>query len=354
MNIVLFRPFPDAYRFSMNRYASAIEERVRPWLAAGETIAAAALPGPRLQGWSRYWDQYVRYQRYARQRAGDVNHVVDHGYGHLVRSLPARRTIVTFHDAVVAKVPGTRWRTRAAFRFALAGLTRAAAVVCDSESARQDLHELVRLPADRVHVIPLGIDEMFRPPADRDAVRRQLGFGTDVVLMVGHTQPYMNVDRMLQAFGMLIHHHHLDAQLVKIGLPFTQEQQRLIASLELSDRVRIAGRVAHHELPSYFQAADVLLYAPLLAGFGLPPLEAMACGTPVVASSRGAIPEIVGGAAVCVDAEDPDAMGAAMADVLTNPVRRRRLVDAGFEQAARFEWTETSRRLVELYRAVNS
>jgi glycosyltransferase involved in cell wall biosynthesis len=352
MRIVLFRPFPDPYRFSMNRYASAIEERVRPWLTPGESIVGEALPDPRLEGWARYRDQYVRYQRFARARAGDINHIVDHGYAHLVRALPAARTIVTFHDAVVAKIPGVSWRTRLSFRYALGGLRRAAAVVCDSEDAREDLHELVRIPRERVHVIPLGVDEVFRPPVDRAAVRRQLGFATNVVLMVGHTQPYMNVEGMLQAFGTLVRHHHLDAQLVKIGLPFTPEQMRLITSLELTDRVRIAGRVEYADLPAYYQAADVLLYAPLLAGFGLPPLEAMACGTPVVASSRGSIPEIVGDAAHLVEAGDHAGMAAGMADILTNPGRRRRLVDAGFERAGRFEWTDTSRRLIELYRAV--
>jgi glycosyltransferase involved in cell wall biosynthesis len=352
MKIVLFKPFPDPYRFSMNRYASAIEARVRPWLKPDEQVVAEELPDARLHGWSRYRDQYWRYQRFARQRAGDVNHIVDHGYAHLARSLPRGRTIVTFHDAVISKVPGAGWRTRLSFRYALSSLRRAAAVVCDSESARQDLNELVQLPAERVQVIPLGVDETFRPPADRDAVRRQLGFFTDIVLMVGHTQPYMNVERMLQAFGTLVHQHHLNAELVKIGLPFTPDQMRLIGSLELNDRVRIVGRVEPLDLPSYYQAADVLLYAPLLAGFGLPPLEAMACGTPVVASSRGAIPEIVGNAAVCVDAEDHAAMAGAMAEVLTNPARRRRLVESGFERAGRFEWTETSRRLLELYRTV--
>ena len=352
MKVVLFRAFRDPYRLSMGRYADAIEQRVRPWLAAGEQIASVELPNARLEGWPRYWDQYVRYQRFAPLHAGDVNHIVDHGYGHLTRSLPPGRTIVTFHDAVITKVPGASWRSRASFRHSLRALHKAAAVICGSHAARRDLDELVDIPEDRIHVIPLGIDEGFRPAPDRAQVRRRLGLSGDVVLMVGHTQPYMNVDRMLRAFGTLVSQHGSDARLVKIGLPFAPEQMRLISQLELGDRVQIVGRVAYADVPAYYQAADVLLYAPLLAGFGLPPLEAMACGTPVVASDRGSIPEIVGDAALCVDAEDEVAMAAAMADVLTSPLKRRRLIDAGFERAGRFEWTEVSRRLVELYRAV--
>jgi glycosyltransferase involved in cell wall biosynthesis len=94
------------------------------------------------------------------------------------------------------------------------------------------------------------------------------------------------------------------------------------------------------------------LYAPLLAGFGLPPLEAMACGTPVVASRRGSIPEVCGDAAVLVEADDDAGMSTALADVLSHPIRRRRLIDAGFARAAGFEWTSAARQLLELYRRV--
>lgn len=353
MTIVVFRAFRDPYRTSMKLYADAIERRISPWLAPDETLVTEELPAPRLDGgWRRHWDQYIRYQRYARAHGGDVNHIVDHGYGHLVNSLPPERTIVTFHDAVVVKVPGVSWRTRRSFEYSLRAMRRAAAIVCVSETAKRDLQALVDVPADRLHVIPWGIDEAFRPAGDRQAVRRRLGLSGDVVLMVGHTQGYMNVERMIRAFGQLVFHHGSQATLVKVGLPFTPEQTRLIAELDLGDRVRLVGRVPFVDLPGYYHAADVLLYAPLLAGFGLPPLEAMACGTPVVASSRGAIPEVVGDGAVLVDAEDEVAMADAMADVLTQPQRRRRLIERGFEQAARFEWTQSSRALLELYRTV--
>ncbi|GMV20229.1 MAG: hypothetical protein AMXMBFR57_01780 [Acidimicrobiia bacterium] len=352
MTVTLYRAFRDAYRTSMTLYADSLERRLPVWLEPDDTIRSVELPGARLQGgWARYWDQYVRYQRFAKAQAGDVHHVVDHGYGHLVRSLPEGRAIVTFHDAVVMKVPGVNWRTRRAFDYSLRSMRRAAAVVCVSEHAKRDLLEFVDLPESRVHVVPWGVDEAFRPSEDRQQARRRLGLSGEIVLMVGHTQGYMNVDRMLRAFGQLVAQHG-EATLVKVGLPFTPEQMRLIAELELGDRVRIAGRVPFADLPSYYHAADVLLYAPLLAGFGLPPLEAMACGTPVVASDRGAIPEVVGDGGILVDADDENAMADAMSDLLTNPARRRRLVEKGYERAALFEWTETSRRMVDLYRAV--
>jgi glycosyltransferase involved in cell wall biosynthesis len=110
--------------------------------------------------------------------------------------------------------------------------------------------------------------------------------------------------------------------------------------------------VTNEELPAYFQAADLLLYAPLLAGFGLPPLEAMASGAPVVTSDRGSIPDVVQRAAICVDAEAPHLMADAMARVLTDDSTRRRLVADGLARAAAFQWSDAIDALLTLYRRV--
>lgn len=353
MNVKLFRAFPDPYRLSMARYADELERRVGDYLKVGETIAPVSFPNPRIDGgWQRYWDQYVRYQRYAAGQAGDVNHIIDHGYAHLTSALPAGRTIVSFHDAVVLKVPGVSWRTKLAFRRALRAIRGAAQIVCDSAAARTDLLTLTEIPEERVHVIPLGIDESFRPAVDREALRRRLGFSGHVVLMSGHTQGYMNIERMLRAVSTAVVRHGVDLKLVKVGVPFTPEQMKLVSELELGDRIEIVGRVPSSELPQYYQAADLLFYAPLLAGFGLPPLEAMACGTPVVASNRGSLPEVAGDAAILLDAEDEGGFASAIADVLSSSVRRRRLIDAGFARAGLFEWSRSARTMLDLYRRV--
>lgn len=353
MNVTLFRAFPDPYRLSMTRYADELQRRVGEYMKDGESITSEGYPDPRMDGgWRRYWDQYVRYGRYAAAHAGDVNHVIDHGFGHLTRQLPPGRTIVTFHDAVVMKVPGVSWRTKLSLGHSLRAMRQAAAVVCVSEAGKKDLLELSDIPQERVHVIPWGIDEAFRPPADREMLRKRMGLSGNIVLMAGHTQGYMNVERMLRVVATVIARQGIDITLVKIGLPFTPEQLRLVTELELGDRIDMVGRVSSLDLPAYYQAADVLLYAPLLAGFGLPPLEAMACGTPVVASNRGAIPEVVGDAALLADAEDEGALAQALGEVLSNPVRRRRLIDAGFARAGEFEWSRTARHMLELYRRV--
>src|SRR5262249_10244676 len=157
--------------------------RVGEYLKDGEALRSESFPDPRLQGVGRYWDQYRRYGQYARGRAGDVNHVIDHGYGHLTNQLPRGRTIVTFHDAVPVKGPGVSWRTKASLRHSLRAMRHAAAVVCVSHAARRDLLELAPIPEERIHVIPHGIDTRFRPAEDRAAVRRRLNFTGNVVLI---------------------------------------------------------------------------------------------------------------------------------------------------------------------------
>src|SRR4249920_3852326 len=141
----------------MAKYADEIHRRVGEYMKSGESIELQGFPTPRLDGLGRYWDQYRRYGRYAAAHAGDVNHIVDHGFGHLTSQLPLGRTIVTFHDAVVTKIPGVRWTTTASLSHSLRAMRKAAMVVCDSEDGKRDLLELAPIPEERVQVIPLGI-----------------------------------------------------------------------------------------------------------------------------------------------------------------------------------------------------
>jgi glycosyltransferase involved in cell wall biosynthesis len=353
MTIALFRAFPDPYRQSMRVYADQLRRGLSALVPAGDVIHEWALPDARLAPpLARYWDQYVRYQRYVRGRAADVNHIVDHGYGHLAYSLPRDRTVVTFHDAVVVRVPGVSWRTRLALRHSLRAMRRVARVITASRAARDDFLELVDYPPDHVAVVPLGIDAAFRPPADRESVRRRLGLTRPTVLQVGHTQVYMNVPRMLAAFEHLVNRLGVDAQLVRVGDPLGPDHLAFVDRHTLASRVTQIGRVSTEGLREAYGAADVLLYAPLYAGFGLPPLEAMACGTPVVCSNRGSLPEIVGDAATIVDPLDSPGMAEAVAHLLTDERARAACAACGRRHAAAFTWDATARSVLGVYREI--
>jgi len=351
MKISLFRAFPDPFRKSMQIYADRLVHGIRPLLEAHEEIVEC-LPqnlrlGPKL---ARHWDQYLRYQHFSKAVAGDVNHVIDHGYAHLVHSLPARRTVVTFHDAAVTKVAGVARSTRLSFRYSLSGIRKAAMVMADSEAARRDLLDLIDYPAERVKVVYLGVHDSFRVIPDRAALKRRHELPARYLLSVGHTLPHGNVKAHLLVLNGLVKQYGLDIQLLKVGDEFTVEQERLIDQLGLRKNVRHLGRVCFAELPAIYNCADVLLYPVQHAGFGLPPLEAMACGVPVVCSDRGSLPEVVGDAAITADPEDHQAMAKHIAALLSD----RCLYDAyrakGLERVRRYSWDRTAREVLAIYR----
>ncbi len=352
MTITLFRPFPDAYRRSMQVYADELRRNLQAVVGESDAVRECVLPGARTEPpWARYWDQYVVYQRYARRWVSDVNHIVDHGYGHLAYALPPARTVVTFHDAIVTKVPGASWRTRVSLRHSLGAIRRVARVIAVSNVSRDDFLSLVDYPADRVTVVYAGVASSFRPPVDRGRVRSRLGFVRPTMLHVGHTQAYMNVPRVLAVVARLVREGD-DVELVRVGTALTRDQRRLVETLGLDGRVRELGFVSREELAALYGAADVVLYAPLYAGFGLPPLEAMACGTPVVCSDRGAVPEVAGEAALYVDPTDERAMAEAVGRVLSDPNLREMLVARGLRRAAMFTWEATACAVFRVYAEV--
>jgi glycosyltransferase involved in cell wall biosynthesis len=336
----------------MHVYADQLRRGLMTLVERSDEVRAFTLPDARLApAWARYWDQYVRYRAHARACATDVNHIIDHGYGHLAASLPPERTVVTFHDATVLKAPGAHRRTRLALRYSLRAMRRVARVVAVSQSARDDFLELVDYPSDRVTVAYLGIDSAFQPPPDRDALRRRLGFQRPTVLHVGHTQPYMNVTGVLATLA-LVRRQGVDAALVRVGDALTPAQEAQIDRLGLRDRVTELGRVSFDRLVEIHGAADVLLYPPLYAGFGLPPLEAMACGTPVVCSNRGSLPEVVGDAAPLLDPGDTAGLATAVAERLTDARVRDESRRRGFARARQFSWDITARLVLRVYREI--
>jgi glycosyltransferase involved in cell wall biosynthesis len=354
MLVSIFRPFPDAYRKSMHVYADQLIQRVAAKLGPQDAIRDCLVPHPRTApAWARYWDQYVRYQRFSKTTQGDVNHVVDHGYGHLLYSLPPERTVVTFHDATVMRANGVRWSTRLSLRYSLAAMRRAACIVTDSDAARRDLLEIADVRPERVRVVPLGVDPAFTPPADRDALRARHGLSGVCLLHVGHTQAYMNLPTVFRVLDRLVREHRLDARLLKVGTPFTPEQTDLLHSLRLDDRVQHMGRVDVTALAELYGACDLLLYPPLHAGFGLPVIEAMASGTPVVASNRGALPEVAGDAALLADADDDAALATLAARAVTDAATRERLRDAGLKRARLFDWDRTAADMLSVYRQIH-
>jgi len=257
------------------------------------------------------------------------------------------RQVVTVHD-LFAAVDGSWFSPRMAaqLRTTQRRAARAAhTVIAVSERTKRDLVERYGVPPAKVRVVHNGIDHArFRPLAvDAERVAQQYGVKHPFILCVGSLMPWRNAPRLLHAAA------RLGVGLLFVGRDIwgTDPTARLAAERGW-DWARFTGYVDDDALPELYAAARVFAYPSLYEGFGIPPLEAMACGTPVVASTRGALPEVLGDAALLVDPRDTDALAQALEAALgdSGDLRRR-----GLERAARFDWATTAEQTWQVYRA---
>lgn len=351
MKVVLFRAFPDSYRKSMQIYADQLLKRIRPLLHNEEQVEDWIPSNVRLNGNFRYWDQYVRYQWLSRGVQGDVNHVIDHGYGHLLHSICKEKSIVTFHDSVVNKLNEISWRTRFSVRYSFLALRKAARIITDSKISCNDFLKLVDFPEERVHVIYPGVDSAFRNLPDHAELRKQYNLPSNYILHVGNNLPYMNVDGVLLTFQQLVK-KGFDISLVRVGDCLTKKQEAFVEKADLRNRIMQLGAIPLENLVTVYNCADVLIYPALYAGFGLPPLEAMACGTPVICSNRGSLSEIAGDGALMVDPENQENMADATAQLLTDRSLQETYRAKGLQHAKTYSWDKTAAEVLSVYRSV--
>jgi glycosyltransferase involved in cell wall biosynthesis len=270
--------------------------------------------------------------------------------------LRAARGVVTVHDLSFLRLPqyadpGLRGHLN---RSVPEAVNRAVRVLADSENTRKDLGELLDIPPEKVSVVTPGVSQHFRPVRDSvrlNEVRARYNLPEWFILFVGTIEPRKNLARLISAFGQLRRQTGLPHALVLAGSPgwLYQEIYDQVGKEGLAEHVIFPGFVADADLPALYTLADLLAFPSLYEGFGIPPLEAMACGTPVVASNNSSLPEAVGAAALLIDPEDVGGMADAMARVLGDANLRARLSDLGRAQAARFTWRSAAEKLLQAY-----
>jgi glycosyltransferase involved in cell wall biosynthesis len=233
-------------------------------------------------------------------------------------------------------------------------MRRAARVITVSESSRQDILRVYHLPEEKVVAIPNAVDERMQPMEQEkagEALRRHYGLETPFVLMVGVLQPRKNLPLAVQAFAQTVLPGDLPHRLVIVGKPGwgMEELQKALVRWKVQERTMLTGYVPDEHLPCFYSAADALMYPSLYEGFGLPPLEAMACGCPVLVSDIPVMREVVGEAGMLLSPHDPVVWTQALHTVLTNAWVRQQMRQRGFQQAARFSWRESAKRTLEVY-----
>ena len=267
-----------------------------------------------------------------------------------------RPLVITIHDLSFFLYPelfprGNRLYLQSGTR---RSARQAACIIAVSQSTRRDIQEILGTSRSRVHVIYPGVGAEMHPIHDAErlaSLRARYSLPEQFILCVATLEPRKNILLLLEAMARLRDEADLPHRLVVAGGKgwFYETLEARVEALGLQERVLFPGFVPDGELPLWYSAAELFVYPSRYEGFGLPPLEAMACGTPVIVSDQSSLPEVVGHAGIQLPPEDPALWAQIIAEVLASPSQRDAMREAGLERVRSFGWDATARATAELY-----
>lgn len=297
-----------------------------------EHVEIRAMPFPRL--WT-----HLRLSWEVARRSPDLLFVP----AHVLPLVRPRRTVVTIHDLGYLFFPHAHTpRRRLELHLSTAwNVRKATRVIAVSQATKDDLVRRYGVPAGRVRVVHHGVTSRFRP-TDAPAVLARYGLPQRYLLYLGTLQPRKNIERLLQAYARL---SPGAPPLVLAGARgwYFERIARAVDELELRERLFFPGYVADEDVPAILSAATALVYPSLYEGFGLPALEAMACGTPVITARSSSLPEVVGEAGLLVDPLNVEELSESMERLLADASLREELRRQGLERARSFTWERCAR-----------
>jgi len=285
---------------------------------------------------------------------------VFHAPHYVLPPLVPCRSVVTIHDCIHLMFP-QYLPNRLAYIYARTSLAlaarRASRVLTVSETSKSDILRYCTIPADRITVVPNALDERLAvPPPDEEIRRTRERYQLDCpfALYVGNIKPHKNLERLIEAFHLVRREGFERLKLLIIGDQISKfpRLRRAVDRYKLHKHVRFLGFVGEDTLAALYRLATVFVFPSLYEGFGLPPLEAMASGCPVVTSNVSSLPEVVGDAAVLVDPYSAASIANGIQQVLTDGELRAQLRDRGFARARAFSWEASVRRTIDVYREV--
>lgn len=283
---------------------------------------------------------------------------VVHGTVNVVPLGASAPSVVTVHDLSFMRLPDRFSRVKVGYLRAMVALSvrRARRVIAVSENTRRDLMELLRLPPEKIRVIYSGVHGRFRPlpPQETAAFRERMIGGRPYILHVGTLEPRKNLDVLVRAYAAIRAETDLPHALVLVGARGWMYAPlfRLVRDLGLERDVTFADYAAPQELPHWYNAADLFAYPSAYEGFGLPVLEAMACGTPIITTTGSALGEVAGSAGLTVEPGSAGSLEAAIRRVLEDTTLRNEMRMAGLDRAAGFSWARTAQQTMDVYREV--
>ena len=269
-----------------------------------------------------------------------------------------RRSVLTIHDLSTLLFPELHRRPlarRARMRLPLAA-KMATAIVTPTEAVKREVCEHLKIKPQKISAIHEAPRSFFRPasPDESAAIRKRLGVEDNFLLFVGTLEPRKNLLTLLKAFGQILQKTQLRPQLVIAGGEgwLMTQTESFIDSAGFTDRLLFAGYLQDEELRALYSSCKAFIYPSLYEGFGLPPLEAMACGAPVIASRIAALKEVIEDAAVLVDPLDSESLTRAIVEFLRDDKRREESKTRGIQHAAKFSWDNAARLTYEAYERI--
>jgi glycosyltransferase involved in cell wall biosynthesis len=313
---------------------------------------------------AKLWFEQVSFPRACRRQGAEIAHVP-----YFASPLfPITPTVVTVHDLIPMLLPAYRGSilVRLYTRLVAAAAKKADVVLTDSEASKQDIVHLLGIPAERVRVIYLAVDDIYQPVLDEHhltEMRRKYRLPPNYLLYLGGFDQRKNVPILLKAFAQLAKDSRFKVRdsrvylvvagrLPEKGSGFFPDPRRIVQELGIGERVVFTGWVPEEDKPALYSGARALVFPSLYEGFGLPPLEALTCGTPVIASNRGSLPEIVGDGGLLLEPDDVEGLAGAMEKLLNDDTLWGDLREKGLAHAASFSWEKTARETLAVYQEV--
>lgn len=363
MRVTIVRTMPA---FSMDVYADGLIAGLKAVRPDWEIVEMSPYPLDRTSSslWVRlrkYYERFWHFPQTVSQQTADIFHIIDHSEAHIAYWLKktGKPVVVTCHDLInffnlenVRKSVHLPFISHATWKYSVNAMQDADRAIAISTKTAKDLMQLLSIESRRITVVPNAVGAEFYPilPAESAAIRQQYGLSsTDLCLLnVGLSHPRKNLMTVLKVVEVL-QQQGLAVKLLKVGADFTAEQKLFVTTHGLKENIIYLGKLDKQSLVGVYNAADLLLAPSLLEGFGMTLLEAMACGTPVIASNVSPTPEVAGDAAILVEPMDCQAIVAAVCHLHNNSHYRQQLIDLGLKRARSFTWENTAEQIAAVY-----
>jgi len=280
-----------------------------------------------------------------RIKQNEILHFADPYTGHFLYFLKNKNVIVTCHDIYHTVYNDYKGLQNFLYNFSIRGMLKAKYIIADSENTKRDIIKYLRYPSERIKVIPLGVDHNKYKKVAYKADKKN-----HIILHVGGGGSHKNVHGLIKAFYKL-KRKHTNVKMIQAGEP-EKVYRDLIRELGLQNDIQFIGFASEKEVIKLYNMADVFVFPSYYEGFGLPPLEAMACGCPVITSNTSSLPEVVGNAGIMLNPNDIEGLANAIYEVLNNEGLREDMIKKGLDRAKLFSWKRTGEETYKVYEEI--